>query len=211
MGIKSKSSYDLKNPNFRYMSTPPSVPGTLHANPTDSYFHDVAATTTTSPSSTTPYITNSHVAPSPSVSSQFSSSHAAPNVAATTSTPHQANSSPAQSILGPAPTLNLSASATPTSTLNPSAPQFVPLPDSVRMPSSSGILTTPSAGGYFQSNALYMMGSQQMVYSQCPANIGVTSTCQGTNFTSNGGDQTHSVVDVHQTRHSPYGVRSQYY
>lgn len=38
-GVKVTGSYDLKNPNFRYMSTPPAPPGSLHINPTDNYFH----------------------------------------------------------------------------------------------------------------------------------------------------------------------------
>ena len=212
LGIKSKSTYDLKNPNFRYMSTPPSVPGTLHANPTDSYFQGAETAT----NSAAPYLTNSHSSPQ-TTATQYavphSNSHGMSSVTAP-SGPHLTNSVPSQSLLGPTPSI------TPSPTLNPSAPQFVPLPDNTRLSSSnSGILTTPSAGGYFQSNALYMMGSQQMVYSQCPSNIGggggSTLYQQGTTFVSNGDNggynQAHTMMDVHQTRHNPYGIRNHYY
>ena len=193
------------------MTTPPSVPGTLHANPTESYYSAMTS------SSSSPYLTNSHGTESQTATSQYAiphndNSHGSKAVNLTTQTPHSASS---QSLLGPAPPLNPTLSMTPTSSLNPSAPQFVPLPESSRLSSNSGILTTPSAGGYFQSSALYMMGSQQMVYSQCPSNVGGTSVYQGTTFTGSGEkdgyQQVHSVMDVHQTRQNPYGSRSQYY
>ena len=37
-GVKFTGSYDLKNPNFRYMTMPPPPPGSHHANPTETYF-----------------------------------------------------------------------------------------------------------------------------------------------------------------------------
>ena len=40
--IRQSSSYDLKNPNFRYMAAPTIVPGTQHTNPTESYFDSLA-------------------------------------------------------------------------------------------------------------------------------------------------------------------------
>lgn len=36
--LQSSGTYDLKNPNFRYMSTPQAPPGSLHTNPTETYF-----------------------------------------------------------------------------------------------------------------------------------------------------------------------------
>ena len=36
--FQSRGTYDLKNPNFRYMTTPQSPPGSLHTNPTETYF-----------------------------------------------------------------------------------------------------------------------------------------------------------------------------
>ena len=36
--LESSGTYDLKNPNFRYMTTPQSPPGTLQANPTEAFF-----------------------------------------------------------------------------------------------------------------------------------------------------------------------------
>lgn len=44
-GVKVTGSYDLKNPNFRYMSMPPAPPGSLHVQPTESYFHPERFTT----------------------------------------------------------------------------------------------------------------------------------------------------------------------
>ena len=43
------SSYDLKNPNFRYMSGASMVPGTQNSNPTESYFDSVASYQQASP------------------------------------------------------------------------------------------------------------------------------------------------------------------
>ena len=37
-GLQSSGTYDLKNPNFRYMTTPQAPPGSLHTNPTESFF-----------------------------------------------------------------------------------------------------------------------------------------------------------------------------
>ena len=37
-GVKYTGSYDLKNPNFRYMQMPPPPPGTHHTSPTQEYF-----------------------------------------------------------------------------------------------------------------------------------------------------------------------------
>ena len=37
-GIKLTGSYDLKNPNFRYMTLPPPPPGSHQVNPTETYF-----------------------------------------------------------------------------------------------------------------------------------------------------------------------------
>ena len=40
--IRLSSSYDLKNPNFRYMGAPAGmVPGTQHTNPTEAYFENL--------------------------------------------------------------------------------------------------------------------------------------------------------------------------
>ena len=139
--IKSRSSYDLKNPNFRYMSTAPAVPGTMHTNPTDAYYHEVNAAQSMEPS-------NNHSATN-SASSQYSS-------------PQMAVSN----IMSPSNSQSVNSLS-----LNPAAPQFVPLPEH-RLPSNSDGVVSPSAGGFYQSNALYMMGSQQMVYSQCPPGIG---------------------------------------
>lgn len=36
--LHSSGTYDLKNPNFRYMTSPQAPPGSLHTNPTESYF-----------------------------------------------------------------------------------------------------------------------------------------------------------------------------
>lgn len=36
--LQSSGTYDLKNPNFRYMTTPQAPPGSLHTNPTESFF-----------------------------------------------------------------------------------------------------------------------------------------------------------------------------
>jgi len=189
------------------MTTPPSVPGTLHANPTESYYSTLTSSTTS------PYLSNSHDAESQTATSQYAIPHNDSSHGKTANMVTQpSHSASSQSILGPAPPLNPAASMTPTSSLNPSAPQFVPLPEGSKLSSSSGILTTPSAGGYYQSSALYMMGSQQMVYSQCPSNIGGASMLQGT--TSSGekdGYQVNSMMDIHQTRHNPYGSRNQYY
>ena len=35
---QSSGTYDLKNPNFRYMTSPQAPPGSFHTNPTESYF-----------------------------------------------------------------------------------------------------------------------------------------------------------------------------
>lgn len=42
-GINITTSYDLKNPTFRYMTMPPPPPGSHHANPTESYFEPTEA------------------------------------------------------------------------------------------------------------------------------------------------------------------------
>ena len=36
--LQSSGTYDLKNPNFRYMSAPQAPPGSHHTNPTETYF-----------------------------------------------------------------------------------------------------------------------------------------------------------------------------
>ena len=37
-GVKFSGSYDLKNPNFRYMTMPPPPPSSQNVNPTEAYF-----------------------------------------------------------------------------------------------------------------------------------------------------------------------------
>lgn len=43
--LQSSGTYDLKNPHFRYMSTPQAPPGSLHTNPTETYFDSQTTTT----------------------------------------------------------------------------------------------------------------------------------------------------------------------
>ena len=52
--VSVTSSYDLKNPNFRYMSAPSMVPGTLHTNPMEAYFENLTPQTTGGSNSSTP-------------------------------------------------------------------------------------------------------------------------------------------------------------
>lgn len=40
--LHSSGTYDLKNPNFRYMTSPQAPPGSLHTNPTETYFDSQA-------------------------------------------------------------------------------------------------------------------------------------------------------------------------
>ena len=44
--LRSSGSYDLKNPNFRYMSTPQAPPGSLQTNPTETFFDAQSAVPT---------------------------------------------------------------------------------------------------------------------------------------------------------------------
>ena len=203
-GIKLQSSYDLKNPNFRYMTTAPSVPGTLHANPTDTYYHDVSGSQMVE-TSTSPYLDN-HTATS--TTSQHSNAQTAVMMSSNiSSSPAQmANPASSQSLLGTSPSLN------------PAAPQFVPLPEH-RLPANSGILMTPSSRGFYQSNGLYMMGSQQVVYSQCLPGIGGSNVIPSLATASSGEKenlqrafQNQTSVDSLHCR-LPYGVaaRNHYY
>ena len=41
--LQSSGTYDLKNPNFRYMTTPQTPPGSLHTNPTEAFFDSQAS------------------------------------------------------------------------------------------------------------------------------------------------------------------------
>lgn len=163
-GIKCQSSYDLKNPNFRYMTTPLSVPGTLHSAPTENFFTEGSLATQQQP-----------VANSLPLNSDGQTQATVPpqqtNIALSTS-----NSAPQHQHV-------------PTSqSLNPAAPQFIPLPLSSSAaaasthphhhhhPASSAHGSThfmsyssvgSSAAGYHQPSTMtYMMGSEQMVYSQ---------------------------------------------
>lgn len=45
--MQFSSSYDLKNPCFRYMGSPSAVPGIHHSNPTDSYFENLTPASST--------------------------------------------------------------------------------------------------------------------------------------------------------------------
>lgn len=203
-GMKSKSSYDLKNPNFRYMTTPPSVPGTLHTNPTDAYYQD------TSPpphqaTATNPYV-NNHTAETTATSQYLNPQNLMVSSILSPSTLQSAISTSPQSLLGSSPSLN------------PAAPQFVPLPEH-KLQSSSGNLMNPSAGGFYQSSALYMMGSQQMVYSQCSPSVAGSVAIPNTVTTCNGEKQSHqgilgnpTTVDSLHSR-NPYGMatRNHYY
>jgi hypothetical protein len=50
--LESSGTYDLKNPNFRYMTTPQAPPGTLQTNPTDAFFDSQSFPVQTHPKST---------------------------------------------------------------------------------------------------------------------------------------------------------------
>ncbi len=52
--IQLSSSYDLKNPSFRYMGAPGMVPGTQHTNPTEAYFENLIPQQSGGHNSTTP-------------------------------------------------------------------------------------------------------------------------------------------------------------
>ena len=53
--MQSTGTYDLKNPNFRYMSTPQTPPGSLQTNPTESFFDSQT------PSSVAPPISSAYL------------------------------------------------------------------------------------------------------------------------------------------------------
>ena len=228
-GVKSQSTYDLKNPNFRYMTTPLSVPGTLHTAPTDTYFQDTPTSVAApapllqapmTPGNQLPSPESQPVAPAgnqpmhptnQSVGSQAvsprnqvippqqqqpqqqqlvgnpimtgagvgtgvyavqmipSSATSANNVSLQNQSLQSVSSSP--QVLQRANPYYPSASQQ--QSLNPAAPHFVPLPHASvggYPPGgghvSNGLLSTPASGGYHQSTAMYVMGSQQMVYSQ---------------------------------------------
>lgn len=59
--IKQTSSYDLKNPSFRYMAVPSMVTGTQHASPTEAYFDSLNPQNTAQNSGGTSSATAQHI------------------------------------------------------------------------------------------------------------------------------------------------------
>ncbi len=135
------------------MTTPLSVPGTLHANPTDTYFQEAASPSTMNPQSSNhdPQVLTNHCHPMNSNSPRIPENPHHPGGGGGGGPPQQTQ-----------PTLMNIGS---TQSLNPAAPQFVPLPTYISSSPAVG-------GGYYQSTPMYVMGSQQMVYSQCNSGIG---------------------------------------
>lgn len=147
------------------MTTPLSVPGTLHTPPTDSYYQEMSQQQQhhqqQQQSTHSPQV--NHINHSLNLmTSQPNNSH----VTVATANPFSPHMS-----LSPVPSHSSTTPMSPaqvpvlSQSLNPAAPQFVPLPVSGHG-SSNGLLMTPSVGGFHQSTAMYVMGSQQMVYTQ---------------------------------------------
>ena len=150
--MKSTTSYDLKNPNFRYMTTPLPVPGTLYSNPTENYYQD--------------YSTMQHQDQPPhSMSSTSHSLNPVASQAGISSTLININPVPTQLITSTPAVPQITNTLSPqlissAQSLNPAAPHFVPLPlsdNKVAYHNGGGLLSTPRG--------------QQMVYSQCSSGI----------------------------------------
>ena len=226
--IKSHSTYYLKNPNFRYMTTPLSVPGTLHAPPTDTYFPDIPTGAPVGGVSST----QASVPPQSSVAPQTSQQplnlqqqqqqllvsanstgvgaglyavNSLPNSSGTAVPPQMQNSTPQlqqlppqqQPIPGVAP---YSPSPSTAQSLNPAAPHFFPLSSIGGHHMGNGLLSTPSSGGFHQSAAMYVMGSQQMIYSQGRLNDVVSGGGVGAPYKFQG------VGGVAQTKQQQQGI-----
>ena len=168
-GIKSQTSYDLKNPNFRYMTTPPSVPGTMHTSPSEAYFQEAALP------QQQPQIPQADPANSSTKTTTF---QGVKSKIGNSAPP------PSQNQFGVLPMSPQMQGTSPSQSLNPAAPQFVPLPTSAQ----NGILSTPGQGGvvshqsnpgFHPSTAMYVMGSQQVIYSQSPQEFGGHRKYQG--------------------------------